>query len=246
MGEHRVQSVTRRTALALLGSTMLVGSARGGVVAQTSPGQQARTVRGYVGSYHWGYFLLDESGREIDQLSLSVGDELRLTAFNVEADEAIEDLPDAVRAGIPSSDERSRRNDQSIPAPQGVDLEELHEAAELSYPDHSLAVLRDETLVRSPGGGPGPGGHFPGQGPWGGHHGGVGGSGGGMPSGPYWGNTVTGLLAPPTYLWHHSTVPAEVGFRVETSGSFGFACTVYCGYGHPYMAERDRIVVNDR
>jgi heme/copper-type cytochrome/quinol oxidase subunit 2 len=51
------------------------------------------------------------------------------------------------------------------------------------------------------------------------------------------------MLAPPTYLWHRATVPAELGFVVQTTGSFGFACTVYCGYGHPYMVEPGRVVV---
>jgi heme/copper-type cytochrome/quinol oxidase subunit 2 len=47
------------------------------------------------------------------------------------------------------------------------------------------------------------------------------------------------------YLWHHSTVPNELGFVVTTSGSFGFACPVYCGYGHPFMVERGRIMVTE-
>ncbi|WP_254272758.1 hypothetical protein [Haloarcula marina] len=225
------------------------------------------TVRAFVGSYHWGYFVLDADGTERDQLSLTNGDELRLTLFSVEADDAVAALPQAVRNGIPDSAERARRNEQSIPTPQGTSLETLHEAAEAAYPDHSLALVSDEFLrPGGPGqGGPGQGG--PGQGPrqgpqgsWAGHHGPHGG-----PSGPYgpgsgqggggmygpgsggggcWGPAF-GTLAPTTYLWHHSTVPAELGFVVDTAGSFGFACTVYCGYGHPYMAEPGRVVVSE-
>lgn len=218
---------------------------------------------------------------------------MRLTLFNVEAETAVEALPRAVRAGVPSSEERAERNADAIPVPRGTDLETLHEAAEGAYPDHSLAIVADAYL----GGGGGRPGQTPGNGgPWGGHHGphggpygpgvgpgqgtgggtartpggarggrgsganGVGGYGpgpgmgdpGGYGSGTYgpgmaggcWGG-VGGTLAPVTYLWHHATVPAELGFVVNSTGSFGFACTVYCGYGHPYMAERDRIVVTE-
>ncbi|MBX0295916.1 hypothetical protein EGH23_13625 [Halomicroarcula sp. F27] len=230
---------------------------------QTDDGQ---TVRAFVGSYHWGYFVLDTEGTERDQVTLSPGDELRVTAFNVESDDAVAALPRAVRDGIPSSAERARRNERAVPEPSGASLETLHEAAESAYPDHSLAIVSDEYL--RPGGrgggqgGPGRGGQGqgtgpgPGQGPWGGHHGPHGGPygpGSGQSQGPMgpgrqggcWSPGFAGTLAPPTYLWHHSTVPAEMGFVVETTGSFGFACTVYCGYGHPYMAEAGRLVVSD-
>ncbi|QLG27639.1 hypothetical protein HUG10_08775 [Halorarum halophilum] len=220
------------------------------------------TVRAFVGSYHWGYFLLDEDGEELDQLTLSSGDELRLTLFNVEADAAVEALPQAVRTNVPSSDERARRNEQAVQVPRGTTLDALHDAAEAAYPDHSLAILDDELLGNGPGGpgqgpggghhgphggpsgpgngrGPGqePGGGGPGQGPGGGH-------GPGMP-GSCWGGVCGGTLAPPAYLWHHSTVPTELGFVVNTTGSFGFVCTVYCGYGHPYMVEPGRVVVSE-
>lgn len=262
MGDYR--PTTRRETLALLGGAMLAGSATGGVSARTTDrdsiratdARQDRTVRAYVGSYHWGYFLLDENGEELDQLELSTGDELRLTAFNVESDDAIAELPGPVRGSIPSADERARRNDESIPVPQGVDLEELHEAAEAVYPDHSLAVVADEFLLGTPGGGQGPGGGSrgttgPGRGGWDGwgghhgpgHHGGVGGTQG--PHGPWMGGDFAGMLAPPTHLWHHATVPSEVGFVVEDAGSYGFACTAYCGYGHPYMTEQGRVVVEE-
>ncbi|WP_139246571.1 cupredoxin domain-containing protein [Halogranum amylolyticum] len=66
-----------------------------------------------------------------------------------------------------------------------------------------------------------------------------------MMPGSGWGSEYGGSLAPPVYLWHHSTVPSELGFVVNTPGSFGFVCTVYCGYGHPYMAERSRVVVTE-
>jgi len=69
--------------------------------------------------------------------------------------------------------------------------------------------------------------------------------GSGFMPGHGWGSGSGGTLAPPIYLWHHATVPSELGFVVNTTGSFGFACTVYCGYGHPYMAERSRIVVSE-
>lgn len=259
MGEKHQRPVSRRETLALLGTALLAGGATGGATARTTGTRQNRTVRAYVGSYHWGYFMLDSNGEERDQLGLSPGDELRITAFNVESDEAIAALPGPVRGSIPSSDARARRNEQSIPVPQGVSLEDLHEAAEAAYPDHSLAVVADEYLWttdsgqgpgggRGPGGGQGPGG---GRGPSGGHHGpghhgGVGGPGPGGPhQGPWRGDGFAGMMAPPTYLWHHSTVPSEVGFVVEDTGSFGFACTVYCGYGHPYMAERGRVVVEE-
>ncbi|WP_440988385.1 hypothetical protein [Haloarchaeobius baliensis] len=226
-------------------------------------GDQQRTVRAFVGSYHWGYFVLDESGTERDRLTLSSGDELRLTLFNVEAEAAVDALPQAVRTNILSEADRARRNDQAIPVPRGTSLETLHDAAEAAYPDHGLVILRDEYLGRrSAGPGRGPGGD--GQvGPWGGHHGPHGGPAGpwqgpGQPDGPGpmsgdgpgmggygWGGASGVMLAPPVYLWHHSTVPTELGFVVDTSGSFGFACPIYCGYGHPYMAERGRVVVTE-
>jgi hypothetical protein len=234
--------------------------------------RRTRMVRAFVGSYHWGYFLLDEEGAEIDKLTLSSGDELRLTLFNVEADAAIDALPRAVRRNIPSSKERARRNEQAIPVPRGTTLEALHDAAEAAYPDHSLLILSDEYLRSKPGGrGQGPGSGGP-VGPWGGHHGphggpyrpGPGQDGRGPGRGPEnppgpgrrpgdgpgmggsgWMHGYDGTLAPPVYLWHHSTVPSELGFVVNTTGSFGFVCTVYCGYGHPYMAERSRIVVDE-
>ncbi|WP_435347894.1 hypothetical protein [Haloarchaeobius sp. HRN-SO-5] len=236
--------VSRREMLTLLGGTALAGSAPVAAATRTDDRQRANTVRAFVGSYHWGFFLLDESGTERDHLTLSQGDELRLTAFNVEADGAIAELPGPVRAGIPGPDERARRNRRSIPVQQGVNLEDLHEAAEATYPDHSLAIVDDDFLVRTPDGWRMPGGH----GPWDGHHGpghrgGDRGPYGPGPHGPWRGGEFTGMLAPPTRLWHHATVPTDIGFTVETSGSFGFACTVYCGYGHPYMTDRGRVVV---
>ncbi|SMO86862.1 hypothetical protein SAMN06264867_11278 [Halorubrum cibi] len=276
--------VTRRELIAITGGSALAGC------SIMNPGtrhpqrdttqrddQQAETVRAFVGSYHWGYFILDEDGAEIDQLTLSPGGELRLTLFNVEADAAIDALPQAVRTNIPSPEERAQRNEQAIPVPQGTTLETLHDAAEAAYPDHSLVLLGDEYMWSRPGGpGQGQGSGVP-VGPWGGHHGPHGGPygpGGGPygpgqgPGSPYgpgmgeygpgmmpgygpgmggygWGSGYGGTLAPPVYLWHHSTVPSELGFVVNTTGSFGFVCTVYCGYGHPYMAEQSRVVVTE-
>lgn len=289
--DRQYPAVTRREVLALAAGTSLAGcsgllptgreSATGAVNQQETPtdaggddqgaARTGETVRAFVGSYHWGYFVLDADGTEVDRLTLSPGDELRLTLFNVESETAVERLPQAVRTGIPASGERARRNEQAIPVPQGTTLDALHEAAEAAYPDHSLALVAD-AFLRTGGrgqGGPGQGpGGGPGQGPWGGHHGPHGGpygpgggqgpgSGQGPGGGPYgpgggqgpmgpggcWGPAFAGTLAPVTYLWHHATVPAELGFIVDTTGSFGFACTVYCGYGHPYMAEPSRVVV---
>ncbi|QLG61869.1 hypothetical protein [Halorarum salinum] len=189
-------------------------------------------------------------------MTLSPGDELRLTLLSVEADAAVEDLPQAVRTNVPSSDERARRNEQAIPVPRGTTLDALHDAADAAYPDHSLAIRDDELLENGPDGG------GPGQGPWGGHHGPHGGPSGpgngrgrGQDPGPgrprtrnagvVLGGTRGGTLAPPAYLWHHSTVPTELGFVVNTTGTFGFVCTVYWGYGHPYMVERGRVEVNE-
>lgn len=294
--ERQYPQLTRRELLALAATTSLAGctglvpASQEGTAqpenqqdtpAETTDGNGTQrestgeTVRAFVGSYHWGYFLLDADGNERDRVSVSPGDELRLTLFNVEADDATAELPEAVRAGIPSSEQRARRNEQAIPVPRGTSLEALHEAAEAAYPDHSLAIVSDEFLQTGGRGqgrsGQGPQGPVgPGQGPWGGHHGPHGGpygpgggqgpgggygpgggpygpGGGQRPMGPggCWGPAFGGTLAPTTYLWHHSTVPAELGFVVDATGSFGFACTVYCGYGHPYMAETGRVVVSE-
>jgi len=53
------------------------------------------------------------------------------------------------------------------------------------------------------------------------------------------------LLAPPVWLWHHATVPTTFGFAVEKRGSFTFVCTVYCGYGHPYMVRHGALVASE-
>ena len=60
-----------------------------------------------------------------------------------------------------------------------------------------------------------------------------------------WGIGYGGTLAPPVYLWHHSTVPGELGFVVNTTGTFGFVCSLFCGYGHPYMTERSRVIATE-
>lgn len=264
--------VTRREMMALTGTSSLAGCLSMNLGTQhihwnttQQENQNTETVRAFVGSYHWGFFILDEDGTELDQVTLSPGDELRLTLFNVEADAAVEALPQAVRKNIPSPSEQSQRNEQSIPVPQRTTLETLQDAAKAAYPDHGLVITSDEYLGNRPDGpGPGPGNggpssswggpyrgrYGPGQGDQGPRQGPQGpprtemmpGYGPGMQSHRWW-SRYGRALAPPVYLWYRATVPSELGFVVGSSGSFGFACTVYCGYGHPYMVERSRVIV---
>lgn len=98
----------------------------------------------YVGAYHWGFILLDETGTEREQVSLDAGSRVQFVAFGAGADEAIASLPDEIRAAFPGHEALEARNEERIPAPTDEYLHEALEAAEEQYPDHSLAIIPAE------------------------------------------------------------------------------------------------------
>lgn len=124
--------------------------AAGGAVASLSgcvsagfPGgpRGAADITLYVGSYHWGFLLLDESGSERERITIDRESAIDLVAFNTSAETALEKLPSAIREAIPDHETLEERNEERMPAPRSGDFHEaLHEANE-RFPDHSLAVM---------------------------------------------------------------------------------------------------------
>lgn len=134
---------TRRQFLAGVGAVTLTGLA--GCTSVALPGSGSgpdRTL--YVGAYHWGFILLDETGTEQEQVELEAGSSVKIIAFGAGADEAIATLPDAVREAFPGHEAVEARNEERIPAPSDEDLHDALEAAEERYPDHSLAIIPAE------------------------------------------------------------------------------------------------------
>lgn len=137
------RSGTRREFLTGAGAVTLTGLA--GCTSATVPGLDSgpdRTL--YIGAYHWGFILLDESGTEQDQVELDVGSSVQFVAFGAGADEAIATLPDEVREAVPGHEALEARNEERIPAPTAKDRHEALEVAEERYPDHSLAIVPAE------------------------------------------------------------------------------------------------------
>lgn len=194
---------TRRTFLASAGAASLAGIA--GCTSVPFPGTPPGNVQktAYVGSFHWGYILLDEDGEELERLRLDQGTTVRLVAFNVNAAAATERLPKPVRNALPGHEALEERNEGAIPEPSDGDLHELLEEANERYPHHSLAVM--------------PATHGPGMG---------------------------GMMAQPVSLRADARTPVEVTRTVTARGEFSFVCTVYCGYGHPYMYTPSAVIVS--
>lgn len=128
---------TRRAALATLGAA--IGGLAGCTAGPFPGGGSDRTV--YVGAYHWGFVLFDDSGEELERVDVERGDVLRLVAFNTGASRAVESLPSPVGAALPDHEALEERNEERIPPPVDGDFHERLEEANERYPDHSLAVV---------------------------------------------------------------------------------------------------------
>ncbi|WP_435344919.1 hypothetical protein [Haloarchaeobius sp. HRN-SO-5] len=133
------QTAHRRAFLAALGA----GTASlSGCVFGNLPGSDDdvdRTV--YVGAYHWGFVVFDDSGAERTRVSLRRGDVLEVVAFNTSASRAVQSLPPAIRRALPDHEALEERNEERIPPPPNDDLHELLEDANERFPDHSLAIM---------------------------------------------------------------------------------------------------------
>lgn len=95
----------------------------------------------YVGSYHWGFVLLDETGAERAEWTFDRDTIVDVVAFNTSAETALEALPSAVREGVPDHETLEERNENRMPAPATGDFHDALEDANERYPDHSLAVM---------------------------------------------------------------------------------------------------------
>jgi hypothetical protein len=104
-----------------------------------SSGGVDRTI--YVGAYHWGFIIVDDSGEEQDRIRLQRNDVLRVVSFNTLASQAVQSLPASIRDALPDHEALEERNEERIPAPADGDFHELLEEANEQYPDHSLAIM---------------------------------------------------------------------------------------------------------
>ncbi|MFC7130494.1 hypothetical protein [Haloferax chudinovii] len=131
-------TVQRREFLTALGAGIVglsgcVGNLPG------SGGGVDRTI--YVGAYHWGFVIVDESGEEQERVSLQRNDVLRVVSFNTLSSQAVRSLPSSIRDALPDHEALEERNEERIPPPADGDFHELLEEANEQYPDHSLAIM---------------------------------------------------------------------------------------------------------
>ena len=131
-------TVQRREFLTALGAGLASLSGCVGNLPGSSGGVD-RTI--YVGAYHWGFIIVDESGEEQDRISLQRNDVLRVVSFNTLASQAVQSLPASIRDALPDHEALEERNAERIPAPADGDFHELLEEANEQYPDHSLAIM---------------------------------------------------------------------------------------------------------
>ncbi|XVH32969.1 hypothetical protein ACNS7O_07240 [Haloferacaceae archaeon DSL9] len=251
----------RRPFLRRVGGAALAATGIGGLssAAIAQDGSDEETVEAYVASYHWGFAVYAADTQEITQISMQPGQVARLTVFHAGAEEARRALPDEIRDVIPSEEVLEERNADTIPVPEGGNLEALLEDAEANYPNHGLVVMPTGRGMRGGqggyGGGQGGGGMQGGQGGGGmqgnqsgqgGMQGGQGGGGmhggqgGGMQSGQ-----MQGPLFQPVELRADASEPTVIEGSIDRSGVYDFVCTVYCGYGHPYMLLAEAVLVTD-
>jgi hypothetical protein len=131
-------AVQRREFLTALGAGIVglsgcVGNLPG------SGGGVDRTI--YVGAYHWGFVIVDESGEEQERVSLQRNDVLRVVSFNTLSSQAVQSLPSSIRDALPDHEALEERNEERIPPPADGDFHALLEEANEQYPDHSLAIM---------------------------------------------------------------------------------------------------------
>lgn len=133
-------SVRRRAFLLATGGAVasLSGCASTGV-----PGRRRTNADTtlYVGSYHWGFVLLDASGTERERIVLEPGSVVDIVGFNTSAETALEALPADIRDAIPDHEALEERNEDRLPQPPNGDFHEALEVANDQYPNHSLAVM---------------------------------------------------------------------------------------------------------
>jgi hypothetical protein len=95
----------------------------------------------YVGSYHWGFVLLDETGTERDEWTFDRDTIVDVVAFNTSAETALDALPSAVHEGVPDHETLEERNENRMPSPPTGDFHDALEDGNERYPNHSLAVI---------------------------------------------------------------------------------------------------------
>lgn len=131
-------TIQRRQFLAALGAG--VASLSGCVGNLPGSGDDVdRTI--FVGAYHWGFIIVDESGEELERVSLQRDDVLRVVSFNTLSSQAMQSLPSSIREALPDHEALEERNEERIPSPTDGDFHELLEEANEQYPDHSLAIV---------------------------------------------------------------------------------------------------------
>ena len=135
-------SLPRRGFLSVAGGA--VAALSGCVSNGLSGGRRAFDATVYVGSYHWGFILLDDTGTEHDRIVFDRGDSVEIVAFNTSAETTLEKLPSAVREAIPDHETLEERNEERIPPPPNGDFHDVLDEANQNAPDHSLAVMPSE------------------------------------------------------------------------------------------------------
>lgn len=130
---------TRREFLAGAGAVTVTGLAGCTSALPGSGSGPDRTL--YVGAYHWGFIVLDETGTEQEQITIDRGSTVEIVGFGVEAHEAVESLPSEIQEALPSHEQLESRNAERIPAPSEEYLHAALEDAEANYPGHSIAIV---------------------------------------------------------------------------------------------------------
>ena len=133
------QVSTRRKFLAGAGAVTVTGLAGCTSALPGSGSGPDKTL--YVGAYHWGFIVLDETGTERDQITIDRGSTVEIVGFGVEAHEAVEALPSEIQEELPSHEQLESRNKERIPAPSEEYLHEALESAEANYPGHSISIV---------------------------------------------------------------------------------------------------------
>jgi len=132
-------SLTRRGLLAgLAGTTASLAGCTTALPGWRRPADPDRTL--YVGAFHWGFVVLDDDGTRHESLTLPRETGVRVVAFNLEAESAIDALPTRVRSALPDHETLEAANDDAIPSPPDGTLDEKRAEANERYPDHSVTL----------------------------------------------------------------------------------------------------------